>query len=269
MCRRLTGAVFGWGFERIARALALFRADDERFSDEEILTILCAGEAGLKLADVCAAGGILMVTYSVWKAKYKGLTPSEVRDRRQRERRRRRVTMAALAALVVISVGAASMLIGIPNASQSQKASANAPENPLTPRPAAPAATSVPAPNLQSAAAAGPELQSPADRQPSQEADAAQPVDPRGTMSVNAEDIKTSDPDGYLVQVAAVPDLLEARAVLEQLTEAGHSAYLTAKVVDQVELYRVRVGPFKSRPVAEAAARRLEREGHRAPWVTK
>ena len=141
MRRLLTGAAFGWGPGWTARALALFRADDDRFTDEEILMILRAGEAGLKLADVCAAGGIRMVTYYVWKAKYNGLTPSEVRDRRRRERRKRRATMAAFAALVVLSVGAAGMLLGIPNASQSQKASANAPENPLEPRPAAPAAT--------------------------------------------------------------------------------------------------------------------------------
>ena len=86
---------------------------------------------------------------------------------------------------------------------------------------------------------------------------------------MNAEDIETADPDGYVVQVAAVPDLQEARAVLEQLAEAGYPAYLTATIVDQVELYRVRVGPLKSRPAAEEVARRLEREGHRAPWVTK
>jgi putative transposase len=273
MRRRLTAAAFGWRPGWTSRALALFRADDDRFTDEEILTILRAGEAGLKLADVCAAGGIRVDTYNDWKAKYSGLMPSEVRSRRLRERRRRRVTMAAFAAMLVFSVVAAGTLLGIRNASQSLKAPVNPPGNPVRPQPMAPAAivtSPVPAPNLQSAAAAGHALQSPAVQPPVQVADAVEPVGLRASASgVNAGDIETADPNGYVVQVAAVPNLQEARAVLEQLTEAGYPAHLTAKIVDRVELYRVRVGPLKSRPMAEEVARRLEREGHRAPWVTK
>jgi putative transposase len=276
MRRRLTAAAFGWGPGWTARALALFR--DDPFNDEEILTILRAGEAGLKLTDVCAAGGIRVATYYDWKAKYSGLMPSDVRkcrlrERRLRTRRKRRATMAGIAALLVLSVWAAGTLGGIRHGSQSQKASTNAPGNPLKPRPTAPAATPmipVPAPNLQSAASASRPPQSPAVRQPAQGADAAQPVGLAASATwANAEDIETTSPNGYVVQVAAVPNLEEARAVLAQLADAGYPAHLTAKIVDRVELYRVRVGPFKSRPAAEEVARRLEREGHRAPWVTK
>jgi cell division septation protein DedD len=197
-----------------------------------------------------------------------------VRNRRLRARRKRWATIAALAALVVLSVCAAGVLVGMLNRSQSQKAaSANVPENPLKPRPTAPAATvtiPVPAQNRQSAAAAEPTRQSPTVRRPAPGADAAPPVGlGASSTSVNAQDIETANPNGYVVQVAAVPNLQEARAVLAQLTEAGYPAHLTAKIVDRVELYRVRVGPLKSRPVAEEIARRLEREGHRSPWVTK
>ena len=76
MRRPMTSTAFGWRPEWTARALALFRGEDDRFTDEEILTILRAGEAGLKIPDVCAAGGIRMATYYAWKAKYAGLTPS-------------------------------------------------------------------------------------------------------------------------------------------------------------------------------------------------
>jgi cell division septation protein DedD len=69
--------------------------------------------------------------------------------------------------------------------------------------------------------------------------------------------------------VAAVPDLREARAILDQLSEAGHPAYLIAKTVDHVVLYRVRVGPLKSRAEADNVVRRLEHEGHQAPWITR
>lgn len=274
MRRPLTSAAFGWRPEWTARALALFRADDDGFTDEEILTILRAGEAGLKIPDVCAAGGIRMATYYAWKAKYAGQTPSGVRNRRLRDRRKRQTNMAAFAALAVLGVGAAGMLLATRNASQPQKASANAPENPLGSQPAPPAATvTMPAPALQrfgDSAAAGSALQSTDVRQPSPGADAASSVGLRASAPwVNGEDIETADPDDYVVQVAAVPDLQEARAVLDQLAEAGYSAYLTATMIDRVELYRVRVGPLKSRNEAQDVARRLEREGHRAPWVTK
>ena len=275
----MTSTAFGWRPEWTARALALFRGEDDRFTDEEILTILRAGEAGLKIPDVCAAGGIRMATYYAWKAKYAGLTPSGVRNRRLRDRRKRQTTMAAFGVLGVICVGAAGMFVTTRNASeppsaasQPPNASANALENSLESPPAPPAATvTIPAaaPETQSAAAAGGALPSTAVRPPSQGAAAESAGLRAGAPWANAEDIETADPNDYVVQVAAVPDLREARAVRDQLAEAGYHAYLTAAVIDQVELYRVRVGPLKSRNEAQDIARRLEREGHRAPWVTK
>jgi DedD protein len=218
-----------------------------------------------------------MATYYAWKAKYAGLTPSGVRNRRLRDRRKRQTTMAAFGVLV-LCVGAAGMFVTTRNASQPPNAasqppnaSANAPENSLESPPAAPAATvTIPAaaPDTQGTAGGG-ALQSSAVRPPSQGADAESAGLRAGAPWANAEDIESADPNDYVVQVAAVPDLREARAVLDQLAEAGYHAYLTAAVIDQVELYRVRVGPLKSRNEAQDIARRLEREGHRAPWVTK
>ena len=76
-------------------------------------------------------------------------------------------------------------------------------------------------------------------------------------------------PAGYSVQVAAVPDLEEARTLLEQLSRAGYPAYLSTTPTNQIRLYRVRVGPFKAGQTAQQIARRLEREGHHDPWITK
>jgi cell division septation protein DedD len=270
MRRALTGSAFAWRPAWTVRARALFRTDDDRFTDDEILTILSAGEAGLKLADVCAARGIRPVTYYVWKAKYHGLSPADLRTCRLRERRKRQVTRAGFA-LVALSIGAAGLVIGMPNAMRSHQALANAPEATLETRQTVPTATaSFAAPNFASAAAAGGAPQSDVVRQPAQEVNSTQRVGSGASARVvNTPDIKKADPIGYVVQVAAVPDLREARAVLEQLAEAGYSAYLTAKIVDRVELYRVRVGPLKSRLAAEEVARRLVREGHHSPWVTK
>jgi cell division septation protein DedD len=250
MRRLSTSAALGWGAGWTARARALFRTDDDRFTDEEILTILRAGESGLKLADVCAAGGIRAVTYYDWRAKYSGLLPAGVRNRRLRARRKRRAGIAAVALLVVLSGGAAGKLAGTRHASQSPMPLANPPEN-LEPRPTgAGAIVTIPL--------------------PARAATAVQPADRRARATgVNAGDIETADPNGYVVQVAALPNLQEARAVLEQLAKAGYSVHLTAKIVDRVELYRVRVGPLKSRSLAEEVAQRLEGEGHHAPWVTR
>jgi cell division septation protein DedD len=259
----VTGAAFGRRRGWTDRALAVFRPDDDRFTDLEILIVLDAGESGLNLADVCAAADISEVTYYAWMAKYNGLAPSDVRNRRRRDRRKHRATMA-VAAMAALSIGAVSVLIGMANASQSEQVSA---------RPAAAAATvaiPVRAPDLPTAAAAEPALKSPADDPPPPRPDAAQPVGlPVSAPPVHTQDIKTADPDGYPIQVAAVPDLWEARAILEQLSEAGYPAYLIAKTVDHVTLYRVRVGPLKSRAEAENVVRRLEHEGHPAPWITR
>ena len=219
------------------------------------------------------AGGIRKVTYYAWKAKYAGLTPSEVRNRRLRERKKRRATMAAFAALVVLSVGAAGILLcdsqrftateGVgERAQQSPQVAAGGTRGDRDD--SRPRAES-PERSRRTDARCNPRPS--ASRR---KGDTSRPAGLRASAPwVNAEDIETADPDGYVVQVAAVPDLREARAVLDQLAEAGYPAYLTAKIIDQVEMYRVRVGPLKSRHAAQEVARRLEREGHRAPWVTK
>jgi cell division septation protein DedD len=76
-------------------------------------------------------------------------------------------------------------------------------------------------------------------------------------------------PAGYAVQVAAVPDLEEARTLREQLIRAGYPVYLTTTTINQVRLYRVRVGPFPAKQTAQQAARRLVIQGYHAPWITK
>jgi cell division septation protein DedD len=56
---------------------------------------------------------------------------------------------------------------------------------------------------------------------------------------------------------------------LEQLSRAGYPVYLIPTTVNQVSLYRVRVGPFKSLQMAQHAAHRLQGEGHQAAWITR
>ena len=87
MHRTLHDVAFAWKPAWTARVLARVQGTGDRFAADEILTILSAGEAGLKVDDVCAAADIPIETYYTWKAKYRGLTPAKVRDLRRREQR--------------------------------------------------------------------------------------------------------------------------------------------------------------------------------------
>lgn len=62
-----------------------------RFSDEQILAIVKAGEAGRKVAGLVPACGITEQTYYRWKAKYSGLELSELQRLRQLEDENRRL----------------------------------------------------------------------------------------------------------------------------------------------------------------------------------
>ena len=78
----------------------------------------------------------------------------------------------------------------------------------------------------------------------------------------------TGDPNAVSVQVVAVPDLRQAQAELEKLTRAGYPAHMTTRTVNGKEMYRIRVGPLRSRQLAEEVAARLKRDGYASPWVT-
>ena len=270
MLRRFNSHTFarnrGWS----ARAFARFLPDRDRFTDEEILTVIRAGDAGLNVADLCGAVGMRLATYCVLKAKYGGLAPGELQERRLRERRKRR----ALAIAVVwafAGVGISSVLIAIWSSTPSSGATASAPRSPVdnaTPTALRSPVEALPAPVPSPGAV--PDAR--ANRPSVPTAHAGEPnlaeITGGGTLA-NTEHLEPADPNSYSVQVAAVPDLEEAQAVLEQLARARYRAYLIPTIINQVQLFRVRVGPLESREVAQETVRRLEREGHHAPWVTK
>ena len=56
-----------------------------RFSEEQIVSILKQGEAGIKTKDLCRQHGISAGTYYAWKAKYGGLEVSEAQRLKQLE----------------------------------------------------------------------------------------------------------------------------------------------------------------------------------------
>ena len=51
----------------------------KRFSEEQIIGILKEHQAGMPVADLCRKHGISSATFYAWKAKFGGMTVSDVR----------------------------------------------------------------------------------------------------------------------------------------------------------------------------------------------
>jgi putative transposase len=65
-----------------------------RFTEEQIIQVLKAAEAGEKPADLCRKHGISEQTLYRWKAKYGGMNVSEARRLKQLEDENRRLKHA-------------------------------------------------------------------------------------------------------------------------------------------------------------------------------
>jgi putative transposase len=62
-----------------------------RYTEEQIIAVLREGEAGAKVADLCRKYGMSDATYYNWKAKYAGLTVSELKRLKALEEENRRL----------------------------------------------------------------------------------------------------------------------------------------------------------------------------------
>jgi putative transposase len=51
----------------------------KKYTEEQIIAILKEAESGAKVSDLCRKHGISDATYYNWKAKYSGLTVSELK----------------------------------------------------------------------------------------------------------------------------------------------------------------------------------------------
>ena len=56
-----------------------------RFTESQIITILKAADAGMKVKDICRKYGISDATYYNWKAKYGGLERSDLKRMKELE----------------------------------------------------------------------------------------------------------------------------------------------------------------------------------------
>ena len=56
-----------------------------RFTESQIVAILAEAEAGMKVKDVCRKHGVSDATYYNWKAKYGGMSVSELKRTKELE----------------------------------------------------------------------------------------------------------------------------------------------------------------------------------------
>jgi putative transposase len=63
----------------------------KKYTEEQIITVLKEGEACAKVVDLCRKYGMSDATYYNWKAKYAGMTVSDLRRLKALESENRRL----------------------------------------------------------------------------------------------------------------------------------------------------------------------------------
>jgi putative transposase len=63
----------------------------KKYTEEQIIAVLREGEAGAKIGDLCRKYGMSDATYYNWKARYAGMTVSDLRRLKALEEENRRL----------------------------------------------------------------------------------------------------------------------------------------------------------------------------------
>jgi cell division septation protein DedD len=89
--------------------------------------------------------------------------------------------------------------------------------------------------------------------------------------AVPAREMPAAAPIGlYTIQIAALTDAGNARAIVKELTRLGFAAYLLEPAPDGADtLYRVRVGRYASRVSAQRTVTKLEGILGLKLWITR
>ncbi len=77
------------------------------------------------------------------------------------------------------------------------------------------------------------------------------------------------DSGDLVVQVFSSNDATQARRVLGRLAQGGHPAYLSPVEVSGRTMYRVRIGPYAERELAEQVADNVRRTFKLDTWITQ
>lgn len=104
------------------------------------------------------------------------------------------------------------------------------------------------------------------------EAAQAAKASPDAPVAVTREEpaVAAADDAGDLVvQVFSSNDATQARRVLGRLAQGGHPAYLSPVDVGGRTMYRVRIGPYSERSMAENVADNVRRTFKLDTWITQ
>ena len=71
-----------------------------------------------------------------------------------------------------------------------------------------------------------------------------------------------------VIQVFSSADKDQADKVRDRLVSAGLTAFLSPIAKNGQTMYRVRIGPFPSRPAAETVAEKVRKEHKLDTWIT-
>ena len=228
---------------------AYVRPSDYRVSDEDIFAILNGQSDGVTAAELCAAIGVTVPMYCVWKMKYRQLDLDQLRQARRRELRRRYTAIGLVVLTAVAFTGGigASLVWAVSSAftGRTELSSAGATlESDRRPSPLSarlePSPVSAPARHGTTATRQAPANVAPAI-------------------------VET----GYRIQVVAAETSAEGHAVVARLASQGYPAYLTRAVVGNKDVFRVRIGPFDTLSNAEEIATKLRSAGYAGVWIAR
>ena len=92
---------------------------------------------------------------------------------------------------------------------------------------------------------------------------------PAATVDKSVDKPAAPAGDGYVIQVAAMPEHGVADAMAKRLSSKGYSAFVMMADGAKPAMYRVRIGKFKTKREAETVAARLQKEEQFKPWITR
>lgn len=93
---------------------------------------------------------------------------------------------------------------------------------------------------------------------------------PKKPAPVSTSKPKAASSEGnWIVNVASFTENAPATALKKKLIKGGHFAYNTEFMKDGTQWYRVRVGFFSSKEVAQKSANRIKSNYSHTGWITK
>jgi cell division septation protein DedD len=236
---------------------AFFMPSDDHVSDEDVFEIVTAKSDGTPAAVLCAAKGITVPMYCVWRTKYRQLTLDELRAVRQRARQR--AMFLCWGVIASAALGTGGLVLGVAQAAYAA----------ITVSDESPSAVPVPDPSLPVAKSESGHFGQAVNIPPKPGNALAPASAPPAARRTRADAPRQIAEPGYKIQVAAPQTLQEGLAMVDQLASAGYPAYLTRAIVGDAEVFRVRIGPFDTLSAAEEITARLKRDGYDGAWIAR